>query len=452
MIQASPQSDRGAKLLLNRWIMLLLLLALGLRVGAAFYWHSQATADDHFFRLGDSHGYWVLAGHIARGEPYEYGSPNASVFRAPMMPILLSPFTRIADSSSAILSARIVAGSVLGTIAVALVACLAGRLAGPKAAIAAAALAGCYPAAIGMSIVILSEMLFVPLMLSYLLLWHSAWQTTQQARRIPLALLTGIVGGLAVLTRPSWLLFTLFVAILGLAGGSCRRTHLQIVVAIGLGMCLVMTPWWIRNYNITGKFVMTTLQVGPSLFDSLHQGATGGSDEGMQFMRQIEQQQIEEDLKSSSEALESTLEWRINQRAGRAAMSWTRENPAQVLQLAWAKFCRTWSFWPDGGEVGSAAIRLAISVSGLVVLLLAIWGSFLCWAKNRLMLAICWSPCLYFTLLHMVFVGSVRYREPAMMVLIAIAGCALVTLLSRPTPSLQESARVESALPDRPTG
>lgn len=451
MTDASQQAERGSKLAFNCYLVLLGFLAVGLRTGAAWHWHSQATADSHYLRLGDSHGYWTLAGHIARGEPYQYGSPNASIFRAPLMPILLSPFTLIEDQWSAVLCARLIAGNLLGIITVALVAWLAGRLAGRQAALVSAALASCYPGAIGMSVVILSEMLFVPLLLGYLLSWHSAWQASGSIKRITLALLTGLIGGLATLTRPSWLLFTPFMAVLGLLYPSYRKTHLQIVLAIGLGMCLAMTPWWIRNYQITGKLVLTTLQVGPSLLDSFHPGATGGSDEDMRFMRTIEQEQLQAD-QHAEKPLQSTLEWRINQRAQTAALSWCKQNPTQLLRLGLAKFSKTWSLWPDGGNAGSTAMRMAITVSSFGALSLAIWGSLVYWSSRRLMLAICWSPCLYFTLLHMVFVGSVRYREPAMMVLLAVAGGALVTLLYRHSSPIQDSARANTMLPDRSSG
>jgi hypothetical protein len=39
---------------------------------------------------------------------------------------------------------------------------------------------------------------------------------------------------------------------------------------------------------------------------------------------------------------------------------------------------------------------------------------------------LCWLPAIYFTLLHMVFVASIRYREPAMIALIPLAAATLV--------------------------
>jgi hypothetical protein len=103
--------------------------------------------------------------------------------------------------------------------------------------------------------------------------------------------------------------------------------------------------------------------------------------------------------------------------------------------LAWKKFCRTWSLWPNGGEVGSVNLRLALTVGCFGILALALMGTFAkfpaIWtteegaAQVRWQLGLYWIPCLYFTLLHMIFVASVRYREPAILVLTIVAGLTI---------------------------
>jgi hypothetical protein len=260
-------------------------------------------------------------------------------------------------------------------------------------------------------------------------------------------------------------LFAPFLLGLGLLFGPQRVKHLQIGLLTLIAMSVVMSPWWLRNAQVTGKFIPTTLQVGPSLYDGLHPGATGASDEGMDFMQAIVAEQMAEDA-LAEEPLVSTLEYRINRRAQQQALDFARNQPQEVVRLAMAKFMRTWSLWPDGGELGSTPMRLAITVATFSVLLLALYGSWLLWVELGLdspgvggdsvgnplekplsrahgwwCLAVCWVPCLYFTLLHMVFVGSIRYREPAVFVLAAVAGCALANLTRRFRDRLPDRSR-----------
>lgn len=410
----------------RHFFVAILLFALLLRIGFAVQWHSRAAADGVDFRLGDSHSYWTLAQQVAQGKPYQYGSEQASAFRAPLYPIFLSPFTLIANQGHGILAARL-AGCLLGTVAVGLLMTLATRIGGVCSGLAGGFLLSIYPSAVGMSVLVLSEALFIPLMLLHLLVWQSAWETTDGRRQALQAIAVGGIAAAAVLTRPSWLLFLPFSMALGLLLPHQRLRHVKLFAWAMLGFVTLMTPWWIRNYSVTDRFVPTTLQVGPSLYDGLHEGATGASDEGMAFVQEIVAAQIAED----SEALTppaSTLEYRVNQRATRMAVQWASSHPVKVVQLAVAKFVRTWSLWPDGGDINSPAMRIAITFSCFVVLGLASTATLLAIRPFTWQAGICWVPCIYFTLLHMVFVGSIRYREPAMVVLTSLAGCAVAWL------------------------
>lgn len=441
-------------------VIAILVLAFGVRVMAATYWHRQAVANEQVFRLGDSDSYWVLAGHIARGEPYQYGSADASVFRAPLYPLVLSPFTLIDSKSQAVYWARIF-GCVCGTAAVWFVMRLAVQieqttawnedvqatptwLPGSNAALAAGCLAAIYPGAIGMSIVILSEAIFCPLMLLTLLGWHRALVSSKFKPVWLTCLLAGAASGLAILARPSWLLFMPLAGCLVLLFSRRRAHQLSVLAVMALGCITVMGPWWIRNYSITQRFVPTTLQVGPSLYDGLHEAASGGSDENMDFVNEFvaRQRRLDEEAGLSGQpdagqlSKHSSFEYRLNASMNRAATEWVGKNISGAIRLALVKFGRTWSLWPSAGEVGSTGLRIVLTIGCFGILLLAAWASTSglgsATTQYRTTLALCWGPAVYFTLLHMVFVGSIRYREPAMLVLSALAGYELSRTLSRP--------------------
>ena len=109
----------------------------------------------------------------------------------------------------------------------------------------------------------------------------------------------GVLAGLATLMRPSWLLFLPFAAGIGLVFFAERGKQLAIAGVMLLVLCLTMSPWWIRNYAVAGRYVPTTLQVGASLYDGLGPQATGGSD--MRFVPAFASEQHAIDAQSASD-------------------------------------------------------------------------------------------------------------------------------------------------------
>lgn len=402
------------------WVLVVLLLAFAIRSVAAVTWQSR-LADPSAFALPDSATYWELARTIANGEPYQYGSSESRVFRTPGYPAILSVlFSWHTDPP--VVWARLV-GAFFGTLTVAAAMLLALLLFNHRVALLTGWFVALYPGGIGLSILVLSEAPFCPLMLGQLVCWVLAWKTSSFSRQITWSSLAGVTAGLATLMRPSWLLFTPFCLLLLLLVRSQRRRHLTLACAMLASLCLTMTPWWIRNYRVTGTAVLTTLQVGASLYDGLNPQATGASD--MSFTRRIYW-----DLKAQPAVEQGLFEVRLDQYYREAVWKWVWQEPGRVASLAGVKFLRMWNIWPNSAEIGSVWIYRLMTLAYLPLLILSLVGA---WKFARLdhPAILCLLPAVYLTGLHVIFVSSIRYRQPAMLVLIVLAAAVTAGLMDR---------------------
>jgi len=466
--------------------LLVLTAAFAVRAGSAMWWQQRLAANSQQFAMGDSDSYWHLAGTIAAGEPYQYHSPEAQIFRAPGYPYILSwlvdspksnlgPASNLEPASnSQILAARLL-GSLFGTLTVGLVMLISWQLAGSQVALLGGVLAAVYPGAIAMSILVLSEAPFQLCMMLTLgcLAQHYLPLKTSPFAGGPFAAgqlaggsgwyfftagLAGCAAALGTLLRPSWLLFLPFYFALRILLGPQRGRQFCAALTAGLAMAIVLMPWWLRNYQVTGHFVPTTLQVGASLYDGLHPGATGASDTGMNFSIEFAQQLQREDLAAVEAAVASgspppaldSFEYRLNKRLAAAAIDWASEHPGEVLSLAVSKLWRTWWPWPTGNQMpGGRLTRWAIACGMLMIVLPTVWrigaprfqqlfsrrqqannpsdaaaqdqtpeDAARGWRDVHFPFLV---PTLYFALLHAIFVGSARYRQPALLAMIIVA-------------------------------
>ncbi len=102
------------------------------------------------------------------------------------------------------------------------------------------------------------------------------------------------------------------------------------------------------------------------------------------------------------------------------AWDWARKHPGEAIRLAGVKFLRTWNVWPNEASFSAWPVRLAVALSYVPLLILGVVGGARTLARGCCFW-LCWFPAVYFSALQAVFVGSIRYRQPAMLALIALA-------------------------------
>lgn len=408
----------------RHWPLLCILaIALLVRIAAAYYWDHRVGGGFYF---GDSEGYWTLAQTIAEGEPYEVFERRA--FRTPGYPAILAPLFVVGGSDAPIMWARL-QNALLGTLTVAAVWLLANTLFDRRAAILAAIAVALSPNAVIHSVLVLTETPFTLLMVLSLYYWGRAWQREDRHRRLREMFIVGLLTGIATLVRPSWWLFPAMAipmaCVLGCFAGEPRRwagvlRHIESGACLAVGFVLVMTPWWLYTHRATGHFVPTSTNVGASLYDGLNPMATGASD--MYF---VDAEPFEPSR--YAEIPIGPREVQVDADMKEAAVDWAKENPGKVAGLAFTKALRMWSPVPNEASLRAPPVMAALAICYIPVALLAVIGVFRTFQRG-FAYWLCWLPAVYFTMLHVVFVSSIRYRMPAMVMLAALAAGAVFEL------------------------
>jgi len=429
------------------WRILELALLARVSAAVAVEWYVRRQGTPRVCVFDDAEYYWSLAGTIRQGTPYEvveWGDIPHFALRTPGYPAFLAACQTILGDRP--LGARLVQAG-LGMLTVWLVYRLSREIAGKNEGssialgerstgrpdgrpwtvpLLAAALAAVHPYAVVMSVLILSEAVFVPLMLTALWGMAGVWNgiaagpAAGSRRALLIAFGVGAASGAAILVRPSWALFVpamLAVWAWGVvvAPGVPPRLRIliaaRIVAVVLLGLAVVMSPWWVRNARVFGRFVPTAVWMGASLYDGLNPSATGASD--MKFLEAPDIWPLDE--------LDQDRELR------RRALEFVQDQPGRALELARFKLARYWSPWPNAE--GFRWPPLAVASTLVVVPLLALTALGL-WHRSRdprawVLLA---GPLCYFCILHMVFASSMRYRIPGELPAMGLAAVGVMTI------------------------
>lgn len=407
----------------------ILAVALVLRVGVIV-----ATPD--FVPLFDAADFHRHGASISAGEGYptpQLGVDGPSAFRPPLYPLALAVVQFVGGGWTA----ERLLGALLGVAAVLLIFLIARRVWGSRVAVVAGALAAIFPPLVVLNATLLSETLFLPLVLAAVL----AVLRHRDEGGVGWAVAAGVLCGLAALTRTNGLVL---IAALALGVWTVRpwrdRRVLVAPVALTVAALVVVAPWVIRNALAFDRFVGTGAQAGFALAgtyneESRREAEHPGQPQSPNTLQTLRPVLERRDLD------EAELVSRLNDRA----MEFIRANPSYVLEtMAWnvlrlGEVERNRSFevsFQAQTIQAQGASRLAspvIPLSVYALLALAVLGvvAQLGLLPSRRAPLFVWAVPVLLVLPALAVYGLARYRAPLDPFLVMLAAVGLVGLVDR---------------------
>jgi 4-amino-4-deoxy-L-arabinose transferase-like glycosyltransferase len=339
------------------------------------------------------------------------GGPTA--FRPPLFPLALAGVYEVVGTGSP--GTRWEAGrlfeAALGAATVLLICLIAGRLWGRKSQLASGVIAASYPplALVGSSL--MSESLFIPLLLGAVL---AGLVARDSARRWRWEVLAGLLLGLAALTRGNGIFLVVPLAFLVWTvrprlSWRALRSPLIVIAAV----LVTLVPWTIRNAESFHQLVPISTETGYLLAGTYNSYSNGDTEfpavwippvpQGEQLLAthpRINEAQASDDLTTD-------------------ALRYVRHHPGYVLKVAYWNSLRLLNLtgtkvelWQEG-YVGFPSWLTSLSVYWFWGIgLLALLGAAAAPAARRVPWAFWAIPIVVFVS-TMFISGSTRYRSPA---------------------------------------
>jgi hypothetical protein len=375
---------------LNRLFWFVIILAFGLRVAAAVLLPDQGSL------LVDAVGYREAGKHF--WETFNLDAP----LNMPLYPVAVAAFgpgwiqvlIDISLSTALVWLIFELAMSVFADIRIALLAAFGVAI---------------YPHFIFFSVVGLTETLFMTLLAGAYVCWY-------RGQFVGAAMLSV----LSILTRPTLdplvpvliLYFSFFIHRLTIMGA------LKKLLAYILIYCALMSPWWLHNYRAYGAFVRLELGDGLALFSGNNPSNPSG---GLDLA-------LSEHTKEYSKIFNLVER---NKAVRAAALNYISNDIPGFIERCWLKFLRFWRLWPYTEGYSSKLFLIVSLLSFVPALFFALYYLFECGLANVRLVTPLVMFGVYLTAIHMVFLGSIRYRIPLEPFLVLLAAGGLGRALSR---------------------
>jgi len=383
----------------------------------------------------DPDGYRLLASNLVQVGTFGQGD-RPTAYRPPLYPLVLGPCVACkAWSPWAIGLVHL----VLGVATVGLTYCLGRRWGLGRWSFVAAGLVACDPILLRQSTLVMTETLATLLAVVGLLALTAAAEKPTAVRGAA----AGGALGLAVLCRPTFLIWTGLAALLLPWFAVAWSQRLKVFGALAVAVALVLAPWGIRNYLQFGRPIVSTTHGGftlllgnnPGFYEYLRTGAWGTVWDAERF-----------NANWSARALKNgpTAELANDRRAYHEAWQQIVDEPDMFLYACAVRVGRMWQLVPHRTHPAETAIgwtvRWGIGAWYLGELVLAVLGLAgmvragrsakgvppLAWKVEWLRTWL-WGLLLVlsFTAVHTVYWTNMRMRAPLMPVVALAASVAI---------------------------
>lgn len=305
---------------------------------------------------------------------------------------------------------------VVTTLLVLILGRLGFRVFGPRVGLVAAAMAALYPELVWFASHFWVENVFV------VLLWWAMERllAADEEGRWPIAVVAGVLWGLAILARETGLYFIPF-AVLWLVFRAPRPGGRARAAAFTLAALLTVAPWTYRNWAVFHSFVPVSTAGGLNLF----QGNARLSREEVYDLYYAVEGKMEQYRYARREGLRAVWErqpaWFFEKLREQMPLFWEAESMA-VIHL-------------KRGAYGSVRPWVAIAVASVMLLpYLAILGLFVAglavtsYDRVKLLLL---GFLVYYNLIHVATHGFNRYRLPVMPAVFLFAAVGWVAVRSK---------------------
>jgi 4-amino-4-deoxy-L-arabinose transferase-like glycosyltransferase len=410
-----------------RWAAVaILVLALVLRLG-----YLAVTPDYRI--VHDARDYDVHARSIASGHGFALLGPGPSrktAFRPPAYPVFLAGVYALGGHTWTDTRARIVPGrvanAILGTAIVALIGVLCAQLFDRRVALTAMAVAAIYVPLILIGGSLMSEPLFAVLVLGAL---TAALHHRASPHRHRWAVLAGVLGGLAILTRANAaiVLLPLVLAVWDARPRWSWRALAPPVLVVSLAV-LTVAPWTVRNAVVLGDLVPVTTQLGTSLAGTYNTAALADTENpgSWRSLRRVPDYQYLTSPSRWRQIPEATMEKKLRA----AALDFAADHPGYVAKVV---------FWNTARALDLAGLRWARHTASTIsagpgwadagvltfwlVAALAIAGALSDRARRMPVYVLAVPALLYLSVVFLAF-ETPRYRtgiDPFIVILAALA-------------------------------